>query len=231
MNRPSQILFRIALWAFTAILVVQAAWLLSVELVRPHIPYFPVDRSSALAAQSKSVGAGIAAAVGLVRGDLWTDESMTLAGGQIAELFGGRATDEPGVTERIEIAALHAARLSPHDSRAWLLLASAALRLGRPDRDVADDLKMAYYTGPDEAALMPLRIRIATRLNIGGNDELQDLVAQDLDAMVLRHPELKADIAAAYTQASPSGKRLIEATLAKLDPALLRAIRGAGAVK
>lgn len=226
MALPSQLSLRIVLWSFAAFLVVQAAWLLSVEVVRPHLPYFPADRSSAVAAQSKRAQANLAAVFGGMRGELWVDDAVTLAAGPISEILGGRPLDEPGILERAEAAALRAARLSPHDSRAWLLLASTALQLKRPDRVIAADLKMSYYTGPSEAALMPLRSRIATRIDLGGDDELQVLVAQDLRTMVLRRPELKPDIAAAYAQASPAGKHLIETTIATLDPALLGTIRG-----
>lgn len=227
---------RIALWGFAALLVVQAAWLLAVALVRPQLAYFPTDRSSALAAQDKRVPAGLAARVGAVRGELWVDDALALAAGPVSQIFGGPANpanDEAGagVLEQAQSAALRAARWSPHDSRAWLLLASLAQRRGQPDRDVATDLKMSYYTGPDEAALLPLRLRIATRANTSGDDELQDLVVQDLTAVVLHRPALKPDVAAAYGQASPAGKQLIETTLAKLDAALLATVRGVESVK
>jgi hypothetical protein len=226
MALQSQLSLRIVLWSFAALLVVQAIWLLSVEIVRPQLPYFPADRASALMAQSKRTQAGLAAILGGARGELWVDDAVALAAGPISAISGGRSTDEPGILERAEAAALRGARLSPHDSRAWLLLASTAQQLKRPDRVIAADLKMSYYTGPSEAALMPLRSRIATRVDLGGDDELQVLVGQDLRTMVLRRPELKPDIVAAYAQASPAGKHLIETTIAPLDPALLSTIRG-----
>jgi hypothetical protein len=233
MASPSQAPFRLAVWGFAAVLVVQATWLLSGELVRPRLPYFPADQAAADLAQSKRAQAGWAAAFGVVRGDLWVDYAASLAGGVIGDLLGFGAaqasqTSGASASADAERAALRAARLAPHDARAWLLLAATASRPDRLNRDVAEPLKMSYYTGPDEPALMALRIRVATRSDAIEDGDLQVLVAQDLRAIALRRHELKPAVVAAYRYAVPAGKQFIEATLDKVDPAFLATLRGAG---
>jgi hypothetical protein len=218
--------FRPLIWSFAGILVLQAAWLVAVEILRPQMPYFIVNQAAAQAARSSQASSGIAARIGLVRGDLWTDAAISTSVDLVGNLLRFNAAPTEQTYADTEQAALRAARLAPHDARAWLLLAAAALQPGRTREDVAEPLKMSYYTGADDPALMPLRIRVATRSEAMNEDELQLLVAQDIRAMVLRHPELKPDIVSAYRDASPVGQHFIETSLAKLDPALLAAARG-----
>jgi hypothetical protein len=87
---------------------------------------------------------------------------------------------------------------------------------------------MSYYTGPNELALTPLRIRIATHSTAIADTELQMLVAQEIQTIILRHPGLKPSLLAAYRDASLEGKQFIEAALGDLDKDLLAAIRASG---
>ena len=87
---------------------------------------------------------------------------------------------------------------------------------------------MTYFTGPNEPALTPLRIRIATRSTAITDAELQTLVEQDIRAIILRNQDQKPSLLAAYRDASPQGKQLIEATVGDLDKNLLATIRAIG---
>jgi hypothetical protein len=221
MRSPSQTSFRIVTYMFALVLVGQAVWLLAAELIRPALPYFP---ATAAPSESDHARARMAASVGAVRGDLWADYAATFANALAAQLQGAAAAGSAKDNQEAFDAARRGARLAPHDARAWLILAAAGSGQGSRNRDIAGALKMSYYTAPGETALMPMRIRLATRSNLIEDDELQTLVVQDLRAMVQR-PELKSDILAAYRQAAPAGKKFIEARLDQLDPALLRTSR------
>jgi hypothetical protein len=221
------ILFRLLVCGFAVLLVVQAAWLVPVEVLRPTLPYFPTDQVAGQTAKSKRSLAAVAARLGVVRGDLWADDAISLSAELVGEFLGFDGAPGPQTLADAERAALRTAQLSPHDARAWLLLAAAASRPDQVDRDVVAPLKMSYYTGGDEAALMPLRIRLATRSDVIKDSDLQVLVEQDLRAIALRMPELKPAIVAAYRDAVPSAKRLIETSLDKLDPAFLTMLRAA----
>jgi hypothetical protein len=84
---------------------------------------------------------------------------------------------------------------------------------------------MSYYTGPNEPALTPLRIQIATRSTAITDADLQILVAQEIRTIILRHQDQKPIILTAYRNASPEGKQFIEATVGDLDKSLLATIR------
>jgi hypothetical protein len=160
-----------------------------------------------------------------VRGDLWTDAAIALSSGVASNIAGVSTPQMMEPTDQARSIAERAARLSPHDSRIWLLLATLDSRLNRTPREIANQLKMSYYTGPNELALTPLRIRIATRSTAITDADLQILVAQEIRTIILHHQDQKPSILAAYRDASPEGKQFIEATVGDLDKSLLATIR------
>jgi hypothetical protein len=218
--------FLSSLLIFAGLLAVQASWLVSAEIIRPTLPYFPQDKASEERASATGSAAVTAASIGWVRGDLWTDAAIALSSGMTGEVARDRDPQMTLARDRARRVAERAARLSPHDSRAWLLLAALCSR-NQPN-EVATQLKISYYTGPNELALTPLRIRIATRSTAIADAELQMLVAQEIQTIILRHPGLKPSLLTAYRDASPEGKQFIEAALGDLDKNLLAAIRASG---
>jgi hypothetical protein len=220
--------FRNNILIFAGVLAMQAAWLVTAEFIRPILPYFPQDKASEERASAARSVAVTAASIGWVRGDLWTDAAIALSSGLTSEAVG---ESDPQMTPRRDQAravAHRAARLSPHDSRTWLLLAALDSRIDWPNSEFANRLKMSYFTGPNEPALTPLRIRIATRSMAITDAEMQNLVAQDIRTIILRNPDQKSSLLAAYRDTSPEGKQFIEATVGDLDKNLLATIRASG---
>jgi hypothetical protein len=217
--------FRLGMVTFGGVLGVAAMWILLVEIIRPTLPFFPGDASAAQAAATHRTAAGMAASIGLIRGDLWADYAMTLA----PELSGGFTGGSRGATaeafDNARSAAVRAVELAPHDSRVWLLLAGMDSQRDRLTRDAAGALKMSYYTGPTELPLIPSRIVIATRSDAITDPELQILVGGEIRTIITRKPDLKPLILTAYRYAIPEGKRFIETTIAEIDPGLLTTIR------
>ena len=219
--------FRINSLIFASILALQGAWLVAAEFTRPMLPYFPQDKASAERASAARSAAIAAASIGWLRGDLWADAAVALSSGLTSEV----TSDDAKVTapgDRARDVTLRAARLSPHDSRTWLLLAAMDSRFDWLDRAVAKLLKMSYLTGPNEFALTPLRIRIATRSTAITDVELQILVAQEIRSIILRHQDQKSSLMAAYRDASSEGKQFIEVTVGDVDKNLLATIRSSG---
>ena len=70
---------RMGATVYAAVLGVAAVWMLTVELSRPTLPFFPQDVATARTAATHRGAAGAAAWIGLVRGNLWTDYAMALA--------------------------------------------------------------------------------------------------------------------------------------------------------
>lgn len=198
-----------------------AVWLLTAEVVRPSIPYFPSDPAVVDTLADLRAPARFAATWAFFRGDLWADYTMTLAAGGLDDSEAGSST-----INEARRAARRAARLSPHDARVWLVLALIASRMDQFEGDnaEAESLKMSFYTGPSETVLMPLRLRLTTESNLIENEELRDLAAHDIRALATRRPELKPAIGAAYRTASPQGRHFIEATIGDLDSSMLRTL-------
>ena len=220
--------FRTSVLIFAGTLAVQATWLVTAEFIRPILPYFSHDKASEERASAARSAAITAASIAWLRGDLWTDAAIAQSSGMLGEV--ANVSDKQMTTprRRAKVIAQRAARLSPHDSRVWLLLAALDSLSDRPDDEVANRLKMSYFTGPNQLVLTPLRIRIATRATSINDTDLQSLVAQEIRSIILRQPEQKPSLLAAYQAASPEGKRFIEVTVGDLDKSFLAAIRASG---
>jgi hypothetical protein len=220
--------FRINVLIFASILAVQAVWLVTAAFIRPMLPYFPQDKASEEKALAARPAAIAAASIGWVRGDLWTDAAIALSSGVIGKAASASDHQMTAQRNRAVAVARRAARLSPHESRVWLLLAALGSRSDRPDHEVARRLKMSYFTGPNELVLAPLRIRLATSATTIKDAELQNLVALEIRSIILRHQDKKSAVVAGYRDASPEGKKFIEATVGGLDKGFLAAITGGG---
>src|SRR4051812_45717918 len=101
-----------------------ALWSLSTELVSSPLAYFPADSKEAVVFDAAVAASARAAHIGRIRGDLWAAAAVTEA----APLLFAPPDDRPSAASQAKIgsaedAAVHAARLSPHDSRIWLVLA------------------------------------------------------------------------------------------------------------
>jgi hypothetical protein len=212
---------RIGVLVFAAILGLQALWLITTEALRPNVSHFPMNTE---VSGVRRFAAAAAAHIGAIRGDLWADYAAILLANLPPEPEGDSA-GSPTVKGRA--VALTAAKLEPAHSRNWLLLALVESRLNRPADDVLGLLKMSYYTGPNDTAIMPLRLEIATRSAAIADPELQDFVGRDIRTMVVRRPDLKPALIAAYGKASSEGKRFIEAKVNDLDRDLSETIRRA----
>jgi hypothetical protein len=215
--------FRLGTMILAAFLGLASAWMLSVQFIRPTLPFFPDDAAAAKAAAAHRGAASAAAWIGHIRGNLWTDYAITLAPDLSGELTGNTPTTSLEALESARAAAVRATELAPYDARAWLLLADANSR--GLDHKAAGPLKMSYYTGPNVLSLIPARINIATRTDAITDPELQILVGGEIRTIITRKPDLKALISAAYRNALPEGRRFIEARVGELDTGLLASLR------
>jgi hypothetical protein len=223
----SRTAFRLAAMVFAVLLAAEALWILSADALRPRLASFPAGAAAAAVTPSERDKAQMAAKIGLVRGDLWADYAMTLVPQLPQEIVKGGPGAPARQAELARTAAERAASLAPHDSRIWLLLAAVASQLDRGGRQGDDALRMSYYTGPNELALIPTRLSIAARSSSIGDAELQVLVGQEIRTILTRKPDLKPWIVVAYRNASPEGRAFIESTVGALDPVLLATLRAA----
>lgn len=207
-----------------ALLGILALWILIGELTSPRLSYFPTSPNEANAAYAVRGSAATAAQVSMVRGDLWAAAAVTAS----APLLFGAKDSSPQASEAnvedMRAIADRAARLSPHDSRIWLLLAGLDFRGGGNNPSATEMLKLSYYTGPNEISVMPLRLLLAVSSNAISDKEVQSLVPLDIQQIDKQRPDLKPAIALAYGNALPQGRAIIEATLKAADPSFLATI-------
>ena len=195
--------------------------LASTRRTLPAEPETPAHRCAAAAAVKQRSNATWAAWIGSIRGDLWAESAFTYAN----LLWTGPGTD-PNQTKSLEQARAaldHALDDAPHQASVWLLLAGLASRYHWPNLNATEALKMSYFTGPSDKALIPLRLRVAAASESIGDTDVQQLVRRDLRLLLAQ--KRKSAIAEAYAGASPAGKHLIEGAVAEIDPSSLEFLR------
>jgi hypothetical protein len=216
-SRESRMRFAFALAGL--ILTTEAAWVLLGERNASDVVASPFVDVSAVTIEQRDQLREVATIAG-VRGDLWAEaafaETALLLKNSI-DSFGG---------ERARADLTQAVRYAPYQSEVWLTFALLAEKFRWLGADPKTLIKMAYYTGPNEASLIPARLKIALRLIGGSPDlELRDMIRQDI-GLVFRHlPALRSSLSDAYKSASVEGKSFEEGLIAELDPNYLKTLR------
>ena len=213
--------FRATVISFACVLGSLAIWILAAEAVRPsNIELAQQNPSDAL----RRDAALMAARIGLVRGDLWSEAASAYADMSRAQNKSAPETDVAPFKQINAITEQAIAR-APHNSRLWLLLAANYFHFDRLNQRVMAALKMSYYTGSNSIEVLPQRLLLAIQSEALGDDEFRDLVRHDIRIAVVRRSELMPALIAAYSNAPPSGKQFIEKALAEFDPSALASVR------
>ena len=213
--------FRLGTLVFAALLGVQCIWLLLAQFSRPGIDSLPTEAHAAVQGVSQRDDAIWAAWIGAIRGDLWAETAFTYA-----DLLWANPDTDPqqkATLEHVRASLGKALGYAPLQADAWLLLAGLEQRYPAHNSDPPAALKMSYYTGPSERPLIPLRVRIATRLDALDDIEIQQFIRRDVRFLLAQQQE--PIIAETYAAASPTGKQLIEQTVGEIDPAYLALLR------
>jgi len=213
-DTPWSIRVRFSLFAMSLVLGFYALWQLAAEFIHPVTPYFVSEPAPDQA--DRAPAAALAAQVAMFRGDFWFDDALlTWLGAS-----GSTGSALLPALDDARLAATRSARLAPHDARAWLLLALIDARAALDPRQQAEALKMSYYTGPNDLALIPSRMKMAVQSPAIADPDFQSLVLGEV-LSVVRQPALQSAIVSSYRQASPDGKRFLESAVGRLDPALV----------
>jgi hypothetical protein len=116
--------------------------------------------------------------------------------------------------------------ITPCDAELWLAL--ALLQAQRDPRDpvVTEALKMSYFTAPNDARLMPVRLDMATLSDALAYPDVKELVRGDVRLMVTRQPDMRGAVVLAYRRASTLGKAFLEESIQSIDPRFLSTLRG-----
>jgi hypothetical protein len=203
----------------------QCVWLVLTELVRPTIDQLPTDKATATAAAQKRDAAWLAASIGAVRGDLWAQSAYTYSNLLWSEIRAEPNSSATAAFKRASESLDRALTNGPQQSGAWLLLAGLRQQFESAGTASADALKMAYYTGPSEHSLIPLRLRIAVRLDKFDDFEIRQFVSRDLRLLLAQ--KQRSTITQAYRVASPAGRNFMEQAIKDIDPSALSLLRTA----
>jgi hypothetical protein len=217
-GRWSSLLFRLGLSLYGVILGAASLWLLLAELPRTSVTVLPASREAAATAAAQRGDALWSARVGRVRGELWVESSFTFADLEWAASASAHLLDEA------KASATRAVRLSPANSSVWLLLADLASRYRWEAPKPIETIKMAYYSGPHEDALIPLRLIMSARLDDGTDPEFDLLFRSDIETILTSRPNLRPAVVSAYNQATPQARHLIQDAASQIDSAFAQSL-------
>jgi hypothetical protein len=205
------------------VLAAQCAWLLIPAELQGGPDRLPTDPDAAAIAARHRDTANQAASIGAVRGDLWARSAFTYAD----LLWPGNDADAAfqQALRRADEDLDRTFDYAPSQSSAWLLLAGLTARTPSSGPKPTAALKMAYYTGPSDQYVVPLRLKIAAQSADFEDVEIQPLVMRDLRLLLARQDT--SAIVEAYDAASAAGKKFIEQSLDTLDPAARKLLPGA----
>jgi hypothetical protein len=222
MSRSSQPFSYIPL-IYGFILIAVSFWLLFPEFSRRGITMLPATPEAAAALTQRRSQALWAARFGGLRGDLWSELAYTYA-----TLEWPKSATPTSTLDAARHSATRALTLKPVNPGVWLLLADLAYRYQSSDPSPVESLKMSYYTGAHEDSLVPLRLAIASRLDVSSDPELERLFRRELEYVLSYRPSLRPAILSAYSQASPQARRAIESTTNDIDPSFAKTLPAAG---
>jgi hypothetical protein len=213
--------FRAGVSVCALVLGAASLWILLAEFSSPGIRALPMSSGEAAVAAEHRGEALWAARAAVVRGDLWAEVAFTYA--NLEWLDSAQPLGE--ALDQAKASATRAVSLMPGNSGVWLMLADLSSRYRWQTPSPTECLKMSYYTGPHEEALIPLRLMVAGRLDPSADAVLADLFRRELETVMMDRTALRPAIVAAYEQATSQAQHLIEDVATHTDPAFSQTLR------
>jgi hypothetical protein len=182
------------------------------ELLRASPPYslttakIPTDDQIAAAAR--------AAAVAPLRTDLKAELALALA----TQSLRGNLGYVPDLNQAARLAANRALRAGPHDARLWLALGLLQTQRSSLDPQIAESLKMSYFTAANSLDLVSTRLNAVVGTASVTDADLKELARGDIRLILTRRPDLKLALLDIYRRAPVTGKQFIEESVKAIDP-------------
>lgn len=193
------------------------------ELMRPPALPLPSRDSEAPSPQAVSA-AGLASTIAPFRTDLKAGYAIALAGKALrSSVSRGQSTDNEAAQNAVQ----SALKFGPHDSRTWLVLAQLRAQENLGDPLVTEALKMSYFTGPNRAELIPMRLDLVTVSSALSDADLSELARSDVRAMLTQSSDQRPVLIKNYVRASATGKKFLEDSVEMLDPPFAASLRNA----
>jgi hypothetical protein len=212
---PSARRWRILVGVFACVLASFGVWATAVEWLRVD---GPISTIRAERRGDDTERARLVAALGMVRGELWSAYASALL-----------RPARPGPTmsawrEEARRAGETAAGLAPLDSQAWLSLSELSADDGTSEAVLAGLLNMSFLTGPHALDLIPRRVALVARSPARSDKDILALAVRDLRTLA-RQPGGKMQLEALWRTLSPDAQGVLAALLHDVDATLLQRLR------
>ena len=215
-------IFRIVAVVVAALILAYAPASLYSDIFATKRPSLPADPSKMV---SQKLEPSLAATISPLRADLEGDHALNLALTALRPRTSPLgAADVQKNTEGQE-AIKAALKKTPYRSELWLVLALLQTQRNTDNKQIIEALKMSYFTAPNDAQLMPLRLYTAARSEALADGDLRELARGDVRLMLIRQLELREAVSTAYVAGSNVGKTFIEEAVQSIDPKLANLLR------
>jgi len=214
--------FRIAAIVVAALILAYAPASLYSELFSTKKPSLPADPSKIV---SEKLEPSLATTISPLRADLEGNHALAL--GLTALRPGTGSLSAADVQNNMEgqEAIKAALKKTPYRSELWLVLALLQTQRKTDNKQIIEALKMSYFTAPNDAQLMPLRLYTSARSEALADGDLRELARGDVRLMLIRQLELRGAVSTAYVAGSNVGKTFIEEAVQSIDPKLATLLR------
>jgi hypothetical protein len=144
-----------------------------------------------------------------------------------AEVLASKSPGDLPANQAVQTIVKTALGIGPHDARMWLTLALLRAHGNLGDASIVEPLKMSYFTGPNQAELIPPRLDLVSGISAIGDPDLQELAASDVRAILTRFADLRPLLVAAYARGTTSGKKLLDDSVKTVDPTFVSTLHAA----
>jgi hypothetical protein len=218
MNSPARV--RITLMTLAVIVGGYGLASMIAELTAAPRPAFPTNPTNIVAPADVPAWLDV---IPLVRSDLASNHALSAALRAIQRGKLGRG--EPIENDRARSRVRQALSLAPYDAELWLALALLETHHDPGGPAASEALKMAYFTAPSDARLMPVRLDTATVADALIDPDLTELARGDVRLMLTRRPEQRTALIQVYRRASKRGKAFLQQAVQAIDPSFVAILR------
>src|SRR3984893_3304319 len=216
--------FRVAAIVVAALTAVYAFASFFSEMLSPPQPALPANPSEIVKVAIGPI-AQLAATISPFRADLEGSYAMALALMALRPDNGSLSAAQAQKNADSQEEVIRVLKAAPHNSQLWLVLALLQTQRKSGGRQIIEALKMSYFTAPNDAQIMPLRLYTATLSDALSDLDLQELARGDVRLMLTRQSDLKASVLSAFFAGSNVGKKFLKDAVQSIDPEFVSVLR------
>ncbi len=164
--------------------------------------------------------ATIAARIGIIQGDLWSNDTQIAVYRAISN---ARSQAHHESASRVLEACNQTLSASPVSSRIWAIC-SPYCDAGAQIGCAAKFLEMSYFTGPYAPGSIAVRLPIALSLDLNRNPDIKRFVVEDVRFILTTENHLEGVLLSAYRKAGAEDRALVKNEVLEVAPSFLTAL-------